>query len=115
MKSDQQEHPLLGPEQESVLHHLLSVRFQKGYWSSLIVWFQTIYFVQKTSYHTIHRIRTLGKIDRDKESAIGQLRAENIQSGTYIHKIKLLYNNTCTMQYLFKHKTGPKSSGMSLL
>jgi hypothetical protein len=42
MKSDQQEHPLLGPEQESELHHLLSVRFQRGYRSSLFVWFQII-------------------------------------------------------------------------
>ena len=40
LKSDQQEHPLLGPEQESELHHLLSVRFQRGYWSSFFVWFQ---------------------------------------------------------------------------
>ena len=50
MKSDQQEHPLLGPEQESELHHLLSVRFQRGYWSSLIVWFQIINYDKK--HHT---------------------------------------------------------------
>ena len=48
MKSDQQEHPLLGTEQESELHHLLAVRFQRGYWSSLMEWFQIIDYVKTT-------------------------------------------------------------------
>ena len=53
LKSDQQEHPLLGPEQESKLHHLLSVRFQRRYWSSLFVWFQIIDYKQ---HHTKHAL-----------------------------------------------------------
>ena len=47
-KSDQQEHPLLGPEQESELHHLLSVRFQRGYWSSLFLWLQISDYKHRT-------------------------------------------------------------------
>ena len=50
MKSDQQERPLLGTEQKSELRHLLSGRFQRGYWGLSTRWARCLFLCSPPSF-----------------------------------------------------------------